>query len=452
MNIREFYVALSGPARAGLLAGALLIAALTVATLWWVFGGSQQLLFGNLRQSDAAEIVEALNEWKVPHEIIDGGAGITVDTGQVHAVRMRLVAEGVPKGGHVGFELFNDSDFGVTEFAQRVNFQRALQGELERTISSLPGVVTARVHLTIRRPGLFVGQAETSKASVAVSLEPGHHLNRAQVGGIRNLVAAAVEGLTLEQVSVLDSSGTLLAGNGAHGVAVEERVDEEARLEARIQARVTEMLERVVANEEFHVSVDVSLNFDAVRQVSERPLSQGLGDDAVLVRKRVNSSDAPANGRSQNHEEAEYAHGTAREEISRAPGRVERMSIAVLLPPVLDETEVERIRSLVAAASGIEESRGDRLEVSRLTPRARRPSASAPAATAAAAANEVSPATPDRFVWGWWKLVVVGAVVLLVGTILVVATSRQPKKLTRAEREAVVVKLRSWLAEERLPS
>lgn len=437
--------------RVRLMIGAALIVLLTAAALWWVFGSREQLLFGNLREADAAEIVASLNEWKVPYTIVDNGKAITVPSDQVYDVRMRLVSAGVPKGGHVGFELFNDADFGVTEFAQRVNYQRALQGELERTISSMPGVQTARVHLTIRRPGLFVGETESSKASVAVSLAPGDTLGASQISGIRSLIAASVEGLQVGDVSVLDSSGALLAGaNGGQG-SVEGRTDEEGRLETRIQARVAEMLGTVITDGRFHVAVDVELNFDTVRQVNERPLVQRSGDDAVLVRRRVNSVDAPgAAGRSQNQEEAEYAHGTAREEISRAPGRVQRLSVAVALPSSLDEFEVERIRSLVAASAGIDEERGDRLEVSRVNWQPE-------PLTGVRAVDVDNVATPPRsdafdLRTHLWKLAVVAAIGLLLGAMAVAATVRRPRRLSAAEREAVVLKLRGWLAEGRLPS
>jgi flagellar M-ring protein FliF len=450
MDIREFYGSLSAAARTGLLAGITVVLVLTGVVLWWVLGSRDQLLFGNLREPDAAEIVEALNEWKVPHEIIEGGTAITVPAEQVYDVRMRLVSAGVPKGGHVGFELFNDADFGITEFAQRVNFQRALQGELERTISSLPGVETARVHLTIRRPGLFVGDAESSKASVALSLLPGQELSRRQVSGIRSLVAAAVEGLPVEQVSVLDSSGALLAGSNSRTASVDEHADEEAQLEARLQARVTELLSRIVADGAFHVSVDARLNFDEVRRVSERPLAQGPGDEAVLVRRRVNTQDSPTGtGRSQNQEEAEFAHGTAREEVSRAPGRIERLSVAVVLPITIDEFEADRIRSLVSASVGIDEARGDRLEVSRLVPGT---TAGNDEPRTAVPASRAPMTTPSQPAWPWWRLAMLVALGLLAGVILMTATIRRPRRLSATEREAVVAKLRGWLAEERLPS
>ncbi|MFS6823044.1 flagellar basal-body MS-ring/collar protein FliF, partial [Staphylococcus aureus] len=124
------------------------------------------------------------------------GKVILVPSDQVYETRMQLVSRGVPKGGSVGFELFKDSDYGVTEFAQHVNYQRALQGELERTIAALSEVDSARVHLTIRRADLFQTDTDPSKASVTLTLRQGKHLDAKEVAGIQRLVASAVDGLT----------------------------------------------------------------------------------------------------------------------------------------------------------------------------------------------------------------------------------------------------------------
>jgi flagellar M-ring protein FliF len=455
MEIKSFLSSLSRPARIRLFVGIVLILAITAALLWWVLAPRQQLLFGNLKESDAAEIVASLDEWKIPHKIINGGAGIMVPAEVVYDTRMKLVSAGVPRGGHVGFELFDDSDFGVTEFAQRVNYQRALQGEIERTITSLPGVETARVHLTIRRPGLFVGEHEQSKASVALSLRPGQSLSRQQINGVRSLVAAAVEGLSPDQVSVLGSDGTLLADASTvadgQSIDTDERGTEEVRQEELIRGRVSAMLKQVLHDRDFTISVNVVLNFDTIHEVNERPLPQGDDGNGLLARRRVNSADvADGNGRNQNQEESEFLHGTAREEISRAPGRIERMSIAVILPPWLDEHEVARINSLVAAAAGIDNERGDRLEVSRLG--RSHPSPSNPAAIA------VRTSTPDTYAakaistpwllgdWRKWALIAVGG--SLVGMILALSTQRRVRRLKPEERDAALAKLRGWLAEE----
>lgn len=422
MNVKEYLSSLTPGSRRSLLIGIGLLLALTAGALWWAMKPRQQLLFGNLREADAAEIVQSLNEWKVPHDISDGGASIMVPSEAVYETRMRLVSAGVPRGGHVGFELFDDSDFGVTEFAQRVNYQRALQGEIERTIAALPGVETARVHLTIRKPGLFVGERETSKASVALTLHPGEVLTRSQLRGIRSLVASAVEGLSAESVSVLDSDGALLAGTATGAAGYDERNDEKTQVEDKIRARVTELLQQVLHNEEFRVSVDATLNFDAVHEVHELPSS--LGPEAK-----------------------------AREEISRAPGRVEKLSIAVVLSPGIDDSEVARIRSLVAASAGVDSDRGDILEVTRLGRDEQWRTAPAPGAMAIAdkndrlAADAVPPTWHAALLWKWALIAVLG---LLVGAIGAVAILHQPRALKPNEREAVLGKLRGWLAEGRL--
>ncbi len=461
MNPSNFYHALQRPARITLILGVVLLLGLTVAALWWVLTPRQQLLFGNMNERDAAEVVASLNEWKVPHTITDGGAGITVDADTVYDTRMRLVSAGVPSGGHVGFELFNDSDFGVTEFAQRVNYQRALQGEIERTIAALPGVSSARVHLTIRRPGLFADQHDDSKASVALALQPGQRLSRNQINGVRSLVAASVEGLSPTQVSVLDSDGALLAGASNDGTADTDllgHAEEDLRLENRLKARIEDLLGQVLHDGEFRVSVDATLNFDSVREVNERPLAPGADGTGVLANKRVKHSAGGDGSQNQNEEETSFVHGTARQEIARAPGRIESLAVAVIVPPTLEESEVERIRSLVAAAVGINESRGDRLEVSRLGRGGRwndvaaERSVPAPVVDgdAGRGASTMSP-LPARSTSSWLRWALIAAGGALLGGVLMLAVQKRPKRLSAKEREAVVAKMRGWLAEGGTP-
>ena len=453
MNPFKFYNALERGARIGFAVGALAIVLLTAGMLWWLLSPREQLLFGGLKETDAAEIAKALDEWKVPHSFTDGGSGITVPEAQLYETRMRLVSAGIPRGGHVGFELFDDSDFGVTEFAQRVNYQRALQGEIERTISALPAVASARVHLTIRRPGLFVGDQESSKASVTLSLRPGESLAADQVRGVRSLVASAVEGLDINRVSVIDSNGALLAAGAAGGSqSFVAHDDEESQVEARIQTRIADLLRKVLRDDQFQVSVDVALDFDAVKRVNERPLSDG----AVMVRRRVNAKPTGDDSARQNDEDVEYQHGTVREEIARAPGRIERLSVAVVLPTTLSDADVTRIQSLVAAAAGIDAMRGDRLEVTQI---GRSPDAVAATQNDAGAlpGGASGSTAPVRIgdadaAWPVWTKIALFVVIgLLLGLTVAFAFQKKPAKLSPAEREAVLGKMRAWLAEGTLP-
>jgi flagellar M-ring protein FliF len=257
----------------------------------------------------------------------------------------------------------------------------------------------------------------------------------------------------MQQVTVLDSSGALLAGSGGSpsgGQAMEAQDDSESQVELRIQSRISELLGQVLEDGEYRVSVDVDLDFDSVRQVNERP----LGDDTVIARKRVNSlADQRDDSARSSNEDVEYLHGTVREEISRAPGKIQRMSVAVILPTSLGEGDVTRIESLVAAAAGINEMRGDRLEVSRLGRgeafSQRRVVIDETATEAEGGPVRIGfdaaalPALPKILFF-----IVLG---LLLGVIIALAIQKKPAALSPTEREAVLGKMRAWLAEGNLP-
>ncbi len=459
----DFTNSFSKSARTGLIVGGVVILLGMAAALWWVFSPSYQLLFGNLKETDAAEVTKALAEWKVPYRFSDGGTAIEVPADQVYDTRMKLVSAGVPSGGHVGFELFNDADFGVTEFAQRVNYQRAIQGELERSIATLPAVQSVRVHLTIRRPGLFVGQDDTSKASVTVGLHPGGTITPQQVGGIRNLVASAVEGLTPNAVVVLGPSGVLQGGastSSQDGLMAQN--EEQSGYEARVQERVSNMLSQVFHLQSYRVSVDARMNFDKVHKVSERLISQGQDGNGLVVRKRTSktgsSAAAAENATAQTQQdEFDYAHGTEREEISRATGQVERLSVAVLVPPSLNASEMERLRKLVFVAAGLDLERGDRLEISAVNTSMKESKANTALENNLLLNSDESFDAPApvasedqfaKFKMPWFMLAAVAIGFLIVGWILALMFRSSPKKLRPEEREAVLLKLRSWLAED----
>jgi flagellar M-ring protein FliF len=291
--MRQFFASMSNRARIAFAIGILLIAGIVGVASWWIMHPPYGVLFRDLRESDAAEITATLDQMQVPYHIADEGKTIMVPDAQVYETRMKLVSQGVPKGGSVGFELFKDSDYGVTEFAQKVNFQRALQGELERTISALDEVASARVHLTIRRSDLFAPDQDPSKASVTLSLRPGKHLDAREVAGIQRLVASAVDGLTPEAVVVLDDKGMVLSGysaEGQNGALNSDSLDAQTQMENQLRTRVGDLLHRVLRTDNFTVSVDVSLNYDHVKQVREQLIAQGKDGNGLLVHEKVNST------------------------------------------------------------------------------------------------------------------------------------------------------------------
>lgn len=464
--MRQFFASMSRRSRIAFAAGLLLITLVAGGVTWWTMHPPYAVLFGDLRQSDAAEITSALGQMQVSYRLADEGKTILVPAEDVYGTRMKLVSQGVPKGGSVGFELFKDSDYGVTEFAQKVNFQRALQGELERTIASLSEVASSRVHLTIHRTSLFEHEQEASKASVTLNLRPGKHLDARAVAGIQRLVASAVEGLAPESVAVLDDKGVVLSGyvaDGQGGTLATDRLDEQTKLENRLRARVGELLHRVLSTDDFTVSVDVRLNYDHVKQVSERLLAQGKDGKGLLVREKVDTTDRPPDtsdsdhvrtGPASNQHEAEYAHGREQEEVERAPGRVERISVGIVIPTTLPRTDLSKLSDVVAAGLGLDPARGDKVDIAAIAPPepVNAPAVSVPRvapddAMPRSIDGSNSAVAPDRLhgVAPFWIYAAVAGLLLLILAGLLMTHRRAPRRLLPQERAEALSRLRQWI-------
>ncbi|MES9851136.1 MAG: flagellar basal-body MS-ring/collar protein FliF [Candidatus Thiodiazotropha sp. L084R] len=197
--------------RSGLIGGAVLILALTFAASWWLLQNRSAVLFTDLEPNDAAAVVTELERMKVSYKLAGDGTRIMVPEDQVHEIRLKLLGNGLPLNGGVGFEVFDNAEFGMTEFAQRINFQRAMQGELTRTITSLKEVKYARVHLVMPEASLFKESKTPPSASITIFLKPGAQLNQQQIEGIQRLVSASVQGLESAGVTIIDQYGKTLS-------------------------------------------------------------------------------------------------------------------------------------------------------------------------------------------------------------------------------------------------
>ncbi|WP_243040895.1 flagellar basal-body MS-ring/collar protein FliF [Dyella sedimenti] len=468
--MQQFLSNLSRRARMGFALGAFLIVGAGASIAWWAAHPDYGVLFRDLKDADAAEITSALGQMQVPYRLADEGHAILVPETQVYDTRMKLVSQGVPKGGSVGFELFKDSDYGVTEFAQRVNFQRALQGELERTIDSMDEVSSSRVHLTIRRQDLFSHDEDASKASVAIAIKAGKHLDARQVVGIQRLLASAVEGLAPDAVVVLDGNGTVLSAHGVDGghLAMGDRLDEQSRLELQLRRKVAELLHRVLSNDDFTVSVDVRLNYDHVKQVREQLISQGKDGNGLLVREKTGSSGKAADDADPDHEkpgsssserEVEYAHGREQEEIVQAPGRVERISVGIVVPEAMPQGAVAKLAEVVSAGLGLDATRGDKVDIASIAPPMAAP-AGKPHATVPPPAAIPAPDVEDNHAakepriaassfpsWLWISVALGLCALLLVSSWGLWRARSAPKRLTLHEREVALQRLREWIAQ-----
>jgi flagellar M-ring protein FliF len=367
------------------------------------------LLYTDLDATSATSVVERLKAADVPYELIDGGRSIRVASDRADEMRLTLASEGVPESGRIGFEVFDRTQFGTTEFLEQVNFRRALEGELARTISTISDVASARVHIALAKKSIFAGQTEEAKASVVLKLKSGRALSEATVRGIAGLIAGSVESLRPEQVTIVDTAGRSLLrtsdGAAATAMAAAERESQVAR---EMEAQLVGLLETIVGPGRARVSVAAQVStasqeetqesFDPEtvvrsRQMSSEPVA-GAKNTGGVAGTRANlpeAGTAPANGaaapagatanpNARVQETTNYEVGKRVVRRIEPSGQVSRLSVAVLVDNMpttetdangatttsskpREAAELERINRLVAAAIGLDTERGDRLTV-----------------------------------------------------------------------------------------
>jgi flagellar M-ring protein FliF len=392
----------AGPAK---LIAALGVTGLVAAALFMIMfrvGAEERaLLYADLSPADAAAVTEALTTANVDFQLSPDGSSVFVQRSAVAEARMRLAADGIPGQGSVGYEIFDKQDaLGATSFVQNVNKLRALEGELARSIDSLDTVRGARVHLVMPEKALFQTTAASPTASIVVSRERGS-LSDKQVQAIRNLAASAVEGLSPDKVTILDDRGELLAGATVDGDAGAAAMDDrKAQYEERLRRRIQEMVEGLLGPGSARVQVSAEMDFAQVSQTEEtfdpdqiaprstRTIEETNQDQSTdqAVTQGQNVPDGtqvgPAGGQQSN---ANRTDETVNNEISKTtrtevttPGKVTRLSVAVAVdgargaatkagetPKYTPRTteEMAQITALVRSAAGINDERGDTVEV-----------------------------------------------------------------------------------------
>lgn len=248
--------------------GAILIAILVVATLW-MREPEYKALFSNVESRDGGAIVSVLNQRNIPYKFADNGATIMVPADQVYGLRLQLAEQGLPRGGNIGFELLDKSQFGASQFTEQVTYQRALEGELSRSVEALQPVQSARVHLAIPRQSLFVRDREAPTASVLVTLFPSRTLSEAQVSAVTWLVSSSVPQLSAENVSVVDQNGRLLSSpTGEAGIDSTRRTFV-TDIEQRTTQRILTLLNPIVGAGNVRAQVSAAVDFSQREQTSE---------------------------------------------------------------------------------------------------------------------------------------------------------------------------------------
>lgn len=361
--------------------------------------------FTRLDPQEAGEIVKRLSDKKIPHEISQSGSTVTVSVPakDVYSVRIALAAEGLPKGGGVGLEIFDKSQIGSTEFVRRVNYVRALQGELERTFRQMEEVEQAKVLIVLPEQSLFVNQSKPPTAAVQLKLKPGVKLEPNQVQGIVRLTSNSVEGLKPDMVIVTDTHGRILSS----GIDLDSgdmslnnlpqtagRLEMQRKFQTDLEKGLQTLLEQVLGPGNVVARVTADLNFD--QKASESTLFKPLANGQGVLRSlqevqrsfkgtsgagtppgvQTNAPDAagltnyPAGGgggQSESEESsrtANYEIDSVKEQLVVAPGSVRRLSVAVVVnQPELTPAQRASIETTVAAAIGLDRNRQDQISV-----------------------------------------------------------------------------------------
>jgi len=263
LNLQQIMVMLGG------------IAALfaLIAGVWmWGQTPDYRVLYSNLSDRDGGAIIESLQQMNIPYKFAEGGGALLVASGQVHEARLKLASQGLPKGGNVGFELMENQKFGITQFAEQVNYQRALEGELARSVQSIGTVAAARVHLAIPKPSVFVKEQQKPSASVVLSLQGGRMLDSAQVSAIVHLISSSVPELSDKNVTVVDQNGTLLSAS--HGGINSDALDANQlkyiqHIEQSYISRIEALLIPLLGANNVRAQVTANIDFSRIEQTAE---------------------------------------------------------------------------------------------------------------------------------------------------------------------------------------
>jgi len=280
----------SNPLLPMLIAGAATIAVIA-ALLLWAQAPDYRVLYSNFSEADGGRIIAELDKRGVPYRLSDGGSALLVPAAQMHSLRLQLAEQGLPQAGNVGFELMDKQAFGVSQFAEHLNFQRGLEGELARSIESLGPVAKARVHLAMAKQSIFVRDRQPASASVVLTLHPGRSLGEGQVDAIVHMVGSSVPELAAEAVTVVDQSGRLLSMPGNSGRDLDgtqlSYVDE---VESAYQRRIERILSPILGAENVRAQVAAEVDFATREQTAERYAPNQTSGDAAIRSQQLSEN------------------------------------------------------------------------------------------------------------------------------------------------------------------
>ena len=280
--------------------GVVIFVAIAVVGLVMGRQAEWRVLYSNLADKDGGAVIAQLSTLNVPYKYTEGGGAILVPAERVHDVRLKLAAQGLPKGSVSGFEMMESNRFGMTQFQERLTFQRGLEGELTRSIQALASVQNARVHLALPNQNGFFREQQKPSASVLLSLHPGHSLDRAQLAGIVHLVASSVPEMKIAAVSVLDDTGKLLSappeGSAGNLNGDTEQLQYAQQIEQSYNRRILDLLEPIVGKQNVKAQVTAELDFSQTESTTESHKPNQTPDSSAIRSQQVLESVNGANG------------------------------------------------------------------------------------------------------------------------------------------------------------
>ncbi|HET9131372.1 MAG TPA: flagellar basal-body MS-ring/collar protein FliF, partial [Terriglobia bacterium] len=407
-NVKAFLARYSLQQKLAMVFAAGLVIVLTWTMVYFVNKVGYQVLYSDVDPAEAQSIVTKLQGMQIPYELSEDGRTIRVASEKLSEVRIQLASEGLPESGRSGWELFDRSNFGVTNFQEQVNYQRALEGELVRSILTLKEVAAARVHLVMAKESLYESSDDQTKASVILKLKTGKSLPASGVQGIVNLVASAVKGLSPEKVAVIDSFGKMLSRTEAENSLTGQQLGMRQNVETEMAAKIVQILEPAVGVGKVKPQVSVAMNFQQVEETQENydpgkavvvssqkqtdtttgatPVGGVVGvrpppPPAVTTPGTTIATDAAKPSTSgKSSEVVNYEISKSVKHIVNPVGKIERVSVAVVLDNQTESTtgadgkvtvkstprtpeEMKKYHDLVAAAIAFDMERGDQLIV-----------------------------------------------------------------------------------------
>lgn len=395
---------------------------IVIALMFWAKEPDYRVLYSNISEEDGGAVVTQLKQMQVPYRFAEHDGSIEIPSEQIYEVRLKLAQQGLPKGGSVGFELLDQEKFGISQFNEQVNFQRALEGELSRTIETLGPVRSARVHLAMPKPSLFLQDRKEPSASVTLNLINGRTLDSGQVSAITFMISSAVPGLSADRVTIVDQSGHMMSQNGAQATQTTQ-LQYVRKMESDYQRRIQAILAPIVGTQNVRTQVTAQVDFTQHEQTAEQyqpnsrpenmairsrqssnneqggknavggvpgalsnqppaPVSTPIEDPAAQQANRQGGANgnnaapaaapAPTPYNKQSDETTNYEVDKTLTHIKRNTGVLERLSVAVVVnykqgkdgkPVALNKAQLDQINALVKEVMGFSDKRGDTLNV-----------------------------------------------------------------------------------------